>query len=399
MNKLFIEDLDVRDKRVIVRVDFNVPVKDGRVENDKRLRASLPTIRRLKEQGARLILMSHLGRPKGKVVDSMRMAPVAAALGGLLGCEVKVASDCIGPQVKQAAASLGSGDILLLENLRFHEEEEKNDSEFARQLAGLAEIYINDAFGTAHRAHASTAGITAFVNQAAAGYLMKAELDYLGKALVQPQKPFVAIMGGAKVSSKIAVIEQLLQRVDRLLLGGAMTHTFLKAQGREIGRSVYEEDKVELAAQLLKKGGDRLVLPVDYSVTDDFDFGQRRMGELRTVAADSLPANGFAVDIGPQSITAFAAHIQEAKTVVWNGPVGVFEIEATSRGTFAVAEALAKATAAGAVTVIGGGDSAAAVEQAGLEERVTHVSTGGGASLEFLEGRTLPGVDALTDKS
>lgn len=397
MNKLFIEDLDVRDRKAIVRVDFNVPVKDGRVENDKRLRASLPTIRRLKEEGARVILMSHLGRPKGKVVDSMRMAPVAAALGGLLGCEIKVVSDCIGPEVEQAAAALGSGEILLLENLRFHEEEEQNDTEFARKLAGLAEIYINDAFGTAHRAHASTAGITAFMKQAAAGYLMKAELDYLGRALSEPKKPFVAIMGGAKVSSKIAVIEQLLQRVDRLLLGGAMTHTFLKAQGREIGKSVYEEDKVGLAAELLQKGGDRLVLPVDYIVTDDFDFGERRMGELRTVAADSLTAGGFAVDIGPQSIAEFETHILGAKTVVWNGPVGVFEIEATSRGTFAVAEALAKATTAGAITVIGGGDSAAAVEKAGLEDKVTHVSTGGGASLEFLEGRALPGVEALTN--
>jgi phosphoglycerate kinase len=397
-SKLFIEDIDTQGKRVIVRVDFNVPLKDGVVESDKRLKESLPTIKYLQGKGAKVILMSHLGRPDGKRVPDMSLAPVAKALGGLLGTEVKFASDCVGPPAESAVASLKPGEVLLLENLRFHAAEEANDTAFAKQLAALADVYVNDAFGTAHRAHASTAGITQFVTKSAAGYLMKKELDYLGSALGNPARPFVSIIGGSKVSTKIDVIKSLLPRVDYLLLGGGMTYTFLKAQGLEVGKSIVENDKVEFAKSLLAEAGPKLVLGEDFLVTDSFDFKGRKVGQTKVVAANQIPADWEAIDIGPASVAKFEKILLNAKTIVWNGPVGVFEIDASAKGTIAIAESLAKATAAGATTIIGGGDSASAVKKAGVASKVSHVSTGGGASLEFLEGKALPGVEALTNK-
>jgi phosphoglycerate kinase len=399
-NKLFIEDLDTKQKRVIVRVDFNVPLKDGVVESDKRLRASLPTIQYLRDRGAKVILMSHLGRPDGKRVPDMSLAPVAQALGELLGSPVKFASDCIGEPATSAAQSLAPGEVLLLENLRFHVAEEANDVEFAKKLAALSDgIYVNDAFGTAHRAHASTEGVTRFVKQAASGYLMKKELDYLGSALGNPARPFVAIIGGSKVSTKIDVIKHLLPRVDHLLLGGGMTYTFLKAQGLEVGRSIVENDRVDFARELLKSAGDKLVLPADCVITDKLDFKARTVGATKIVAQNAILPDWEAVDIGPASIAQFEKLLLSAKTILWNGPVGVFEIDATAKGTMAVAELLAKATANGATTVIGGGDSASAVKKAGVSSKVSHVSTGGGASLEYLEGKVLPGVEALSPKA
>jgi phosphoglycerate kinase len=397
-NKLFVEDLNLSGKRVIVRVDFNVPLKDGVVESDKRLKESLPTIKYLREKGAKTILMSHLGRPDGKRVPDQSLAPVAKALAALLGTDVKFADDCVGEPAKTAVAALKDGDVLLLENLRFHAAEEANDPAFAKQLAELADVYVNDAFGSAHRAHASTEGIVKFVSQAASGYLMKKELDYLGSALGDPKRPFVAIIGGSKVSSKIDVIQSLLPRVDYLLLGGGMTYTFLKAQGKEIGTSLVENDKIEFAKKLLDEAGDKLVLGEDFVVTDKLDFKGRTVGNTKIVSKDEIPAGWEGVDIGPKTIAKFEEILLKAKTVCWNGPVGVFEIDATAKGTLAVAEALAKATAAGATTVIGGGDSASAVKKAGVANKVSHVSTGGGASLEFLEGKVLPGVAALTNK-
>jgi phosphoglycerate kinase len=396
--KLFVEELNAAGKRVIVRVDFNVPLKDGKVESDKRLKESLPTIDYLRKKGAKVILMSHLGRPDGQRVPDMSLRPVADALAGLLGAPVAFADDCVGAPAEQAVAALPAGGVLLLENLRFHAAEEDNDPAFAAKLAALADVYVNDAFGSAHRAHASTEGITKFVPQAASGFLMKKELDYLGEALGNPKRPFVAVIGGSKVSSKIDVIKSLLPRVDKLLIGGGMTYTFLKAQGLETGKSIVENDKLDLARSLLKEAGDKLVLGTDFVVTDKLDFKGRTVGALRTVAKNAIPADWEAVDAGPETVAAFAKILLDAKTIVWNGPVGVFEIDATAKGTIAVAEALAKATAAGATTIIGGGDSASAVKKAGVASKVSHVSTGGGASLEFLEGKVLPGVAALTNK-
>jgi phosphoglycerate kinase len=396
--KLFVEDLDVTGKRVIVRVDFNVPLKDGKVESDKRLKESLPTINYLRGKNAKVILMSHLGRPDGKRVPDMSLRPVADALSALLGAPVAFADDCVGPSAEKAVAALAPGGVLLLENLRFHAAEEENDPAFAKQLASLADVYVNDAFGSAHRAHASTEGITKFVSQAASGFLMKKELDYLGDALTNPKRPFVAVIGGSKVSGKIDVIKNLLPRVDKLLIGGGMTYTFLKAQGLEVGKSIVENDKIELAKSLLAEAGGKLVLGTDFTVTDKLDFKGRTVGATKTVARDAIPADWEAVDIGPATVAAFTETLLAAKTIVWNGPVGVFEIDATAKGTIAIAEALAKATAAGATTIIGGGDSASAVKKAGVASKVSHVSTGGGASLEYLEGKVLPGVAALTDK-
>jgi phosphoglycerate kinase len=396
--KLFVEELDISGKRVIVRVDFNVPLKDGKVESDKRLKESLPTIEYLRKKGAKVILMSHLGRPDGKRVADMSLRPVADALSALLGsAPVAFADDCVGPPAEKAVAALAPGGVLLLENLRFHGAEEENDPAFAKQLAALADVYVNDAFGSAHRAHASTEGITKFVSQAASGFLMKKELDYLGGALGNPKRPFVAIIGGSKVSGKIDVIKNLLPRVDKLLIGGGMTYTFLKAQGLEVGKSIVENDKLDLARSLLKEAGDKLVLGTDFVVTDKLDFKARTVGALKTVARNAIPADWEAVDAGPDTVAAFTKIILDAKTIVWNGPVGVFEIDATAKGTIAIAEALAMATAAGATTIIGGGDSASAVKKAGVASKVSHVSTGGGASLEFLEGKVLPGVAALTN--
>lgn len=398
MNKLTVKDLNVAGKRVLVRVDFNVPIKDGVVENDKRLRASLPTVQHLVAAGARVILMSHLGRPKGKPVDSMRLAPVAAAFGKLLGKEVRSVSECTGEAAKKAAADLKDGEVLLLENLRFHPEEEGNDPAFARELASLGDVYVNDAFGTAHRAHASTEGITHHVKQSACGFLMQKELEYLGGAVNNPKRPFVAILGGSKVSSKIDVIESLLPKVDKLLIGGGMAYTFYKAQGLSIGNSLCEEDKVSLAREILAKAGDKIVLPVDCVISDAFDFEARKVGTLKTVSAKEIPAGWSGLDAGPETVIQYSEILAGAKTVLWNGPLGVFEIKETAVATFKIADALAQATQNGATTIIGGGDSAAAIEKAGLEDRVSHVSTGGGASLEFLEGKQLPGVNALTDR-
>ena len=396
--KLFVEDLPVTGKRVIVRVDFNVPLKDGKVESDKRLRESLPTIKYLREKNAKVILMSHLGRPDGKRVPDMSLRPVADALSALLGAPVAFADDCVGPSAEKAVSALAPGGVLLLENLRFHAAEEENDPAFAKQLASLAEVYVNDAFGSAHRAHASTEGITKFVAQAASGFLMKKELDYLGDALGNPKRPFVAVIGGSKVSGKIDVIKNLLPRVDKLLIGGGMTYTFLKAQGLETGKSIVENDKIELAKSLLAEAGEKLVLGTDFVATDKLDFKGRTVGATKVVTRTTIPADWECVDIGPETTAAFEKILLGAKTIVWNGPVGVFEIDATAKGTIAVAEALAKATAAGATTIIGGGDSASAVKKAGVAGKVSHVSTGGGASLEYLEGKVLPGVAALSEK-
>jgi phosphoglycerate kinase len=398
MAKLTVSDLDLKGRRVLMRVDFNVPLQAGRVANDKRLRAALPTIRHILKHSGRLILMSHLGRPKGKRAPELSLKPCAAALEMLLGQTVAFADDCIGPSVTAAVSALGAGQVLLLENLRFHQEETENDEAFSRALAELGDLYVNDAFGTAHRAHASTEGVTRFIDRCAMGFLVEKEIAYLGDAIASPERPFVAILGGAKISGKIDVIGSLLPKVDRLIIGGGMAYTFFKAQGLEIGKSLVEADKVDLARSLLETGGEKLVLPVDCLCTDRFDFDARSVGELTPTAVSAIPVDGIALDIGPASVSLFENMLSDARTIVWNGPMGVFEVDATAGGTTAVARAMASATEKGAVTVIGGGDSAAAVEKAGLADRMTHISTGGGASLEFLEGKELPGVSALTDR-
>ena len=397
MAKLTVADIDVKDRRVLMRVDFNVPLENGRVSNDKRLRAALPTIRYLLQGGGKLILMSHLGRPKGKRVPELSLKPCADALAALLDQQVSFAEDCIGTPAEAAVKDLSAGEVLLLENLRFHQAETENDEVFARALAGLADLYVNDAFGTAHRAHASTAGVTRFIAPCAMGFLIKKEIDYLGEALQNPRRPFVAILGGAKISGKIDVIDSLLPQVDRLIIGGGMVFTFLKAKGLEIGQSLVESDKVKLAGSLLEKGSEKLVLPVDFMCTDRFDFAARTVGKLIPTAADAITVDGIGLDVGTASVSLFEDVLDDARPVVWNGPMGVFEIDATAHGTYAVARAMAAITDRGAISVIGGGDSAAAVEKAGLADRMSHISTGGGASLEFLEGKILPGVAALTD--
>ena len=398
MAKLTVSDIDVKGRRVLMRVDFNVPLEKGKVANDKRLRAALPTIRYILERGGKLILMSHLGRPKGKRVPELSLKPCAGALERLLGQPVAFADDCIGSSAEAAVQALLPGQVLLLENLRFHEAETDNDETFARNLAELADLYVNDAFGTAHRAHASTEGVTRFMQRCAMGFLIEKEIAYLGEALDAPKRPFVAILGGAKISGKIEVIDSLLPKVDRLIIGGGMAYTFFKAKDLEIGKSLVEPDRIGLARSLLDKGGEKLVLPVDCMCADRFDFNTRTVGELLPTAVNAIPADGFGLDIGPASVSLFEGVLDDAQTIVWNGPMGVFEIDATAGGTYAVARAMASATEKGAVTIIGGGDSAAAVEKAGLADRMTHISTGGGASLEFLEGKVLPGVAALTDR-
>ena len=398
MTKLTVEDLEIRGKRVLMRVDFNVPLEGGRVANDKRIRAALPTIRDILNRSGKLILMSHLGRPKGKRVPAMSLEPCSTVLSELLGKKVAFARDCVGEAVETAVEKLEEGDVLLLENLRFHKGETDNDTDFAARLARLGDVYVNDAFGTAHRAHASTVGVTGYIDQCAAGYLLMKELNYLGNVIENPEKPFVAILGGSKISGKIDVISNLLPKVDRIIIGGGMAYTFFKARGLEIGNSLLEEDKIDFAKALLDQGEGKIVLPVDCLISDTFDFGARQIGELKEVGADAIPKGWFGLDIGSESIKKFRSVLEEARTIVWNGPMGVFEIDETAKGTYAVATVLAEATARGATTVIGGGDSASAVNKAGVADKVSHVSTGGGASLEFMEGKALPGVEALTDK-
>lgn len=397
MRKLSINDLDLRDKRVLVRVDFNVPLDENlNVTDDIRIVSSLPTINKIISDGGKAILMSHLGRPKGKVNPKYSLKPAAEKLSEHLRKKVLLAPDCIGVEVKKIINGMKPGDVVLLENLRFHEEEEKNNPEFAKQLAEPGDVYINDAFGSAHRAHASTEGVTKYIEKCAAGYLMQKELEYLGNAVTSPQKPYCAILGGAKISGKIDVINNLLDKVDNMLIGGGMAFTFFKAEGKEIGKSLLEEEKLPLAKELLekvKKSNVKFLLPVDVVVADDF----KNDSPSETVNVNNITSAKMGLDIGSETIKLFKEEILKSKTIVWNGPMGVFEMPEFAKGTFEIAKALAEATEKGAVTIIGGGDSAAAVAKAGLEDKVSHVSTGGGASLEFLEGKILPGVAALTD--
>lgn len=394
MAKMTIKDLEVKGKRVLVRVDFNVPVDEsGQITDDRRIKAALPTIRDLADRGGRVILVSHFGRPKG-VDDRLRMDPIGRRLEELIGKKVVKVDDCIGDEVKQAVAAMADGDLLLLENVRFYKEETANDPEFARQLAELADLYVNDAFGTAHRAHASTEGVTKYLETAAAGYLIEKELEVMGKAISNPERPLVAILGGAKVADKLGVITNLLNKVDALIIGGGMAFTFLKAKGFEIGKSLLDAERIEFAQEMIAQAeakGVKLYLPVDVVVTDDL----KNSTVKQTVPAEAIPADLLGVDIGPETVKEYAAAIKEAKTVIWNGPMGVFENPDFAVGTNGIAQAMAEAEA---ITIVGGGDSAAAVEQLGFAEKMTHISTGGGASLEFLEGKQLPGVVALTDK-
>ncbi len=397
MNKKTIRDISVSGKRVLVRVDFNVPLdKEKHIEDDTRIRESLPTIEHLLSQGAKVILMSHLGRPKGKSPE-FSLAPVAQRLSELLGKPVHFASDCIGAEAETAVHALQTGEVLLLENVRFYKEEEANDSDFAKKLASLGEVYVNDAFGTAHRAHASTEGVTKFIQTAVAGFLIEKELKYLGEATANPKRPFVAILGGAKISGKIDVLEKLLEKVDAILVGGAMVFTFFKAQGLKVGKSLVEDDKLDVAKAVLEKAKSRNVkflLPTDVVIADKFE----KDANAKTVSVDAIEDDWLGLDIGAETIKTYCHEILNAKTVVWNGPMGVFEMDKFAVGTFEIAKALAEATKHGAITVIGGGDSASAIVKAGLEKAVTHVSTGGGASLEFLEGKILPGIAALNEK-
>jgi phosphoglycerate kinase len=390
-----IEDLQLSGRRVLVRVDFNVPLDDaGAITDDTRIRESLPTIRRIIDSGGRAILMSHLGRPKGERKEKYSLRPVAERLSELLGRPVQLAPDCVGPEVESMVAGMNDGDVVLLENLRFHREEEANDEAFSRQLASLGDIYINDAFGTAHRAHASTEGVTHFIKETAAGYLLSKELKFLGDALANPERPFVAILGGSKISGKIDVINALLDKCDTILIGGGMMFTFFRAQGKEVGASLVEADRIELAKEILEKADEKkvqLVLPSDVVLGSRF----AEDAETGLASVDEIPDGWMGLDIGPETEKTFVDIIIEAKTIVWNGPMGVFEMEKFAAGTREVAEALVTATKLGATTIVGGGDSAAAIAQMDLTDQVTHVSTGGGASLEFLEGKELPGVKAL----
>ncbi|MCL6099880.1 MAG: phosphoglycerate kinase [Bacteroidetes bacterium] len=397
MSKLSIDKVSLKGKRVLVRVDFNVPLDEKlKITDDIRITAALPTIKKIMNDGGRCILMSHLGRPKGAPNPKYSLKPAAIRLGELLDQDVKFAPDCVGDQVKAIVNSLKDGEVVLLENLRFHSEEEKNDPAFAQQLAELGDVYINDAFGSAHRAHASTEGVTKYIKVCAAGYLMQKELQYLGEAVANPVRPFTAILGGSKISGKIDVIENLLPKVDNLLIGGGMAYTFYKAMGYEIGSSLLEEEKIDLAKQMLlkfKTSKAKVMLPQDNVVAPEF----KNDSPSTVVEADKIPSDKMGLDIGPNTIDEFKEVVLSSKTIIWNGPMGVFEFDNFAKGTDEIASALAQATAQGAVTIIGGGDSAAAIKKAGLDDKVSHVSTGGGASLEFLEGKVLPGVAALNE--
>jgi phosphoglycerate kinase len=397
MNKITVSDIDFRGRKVLMRADFNVPLdSDRNITDDRRIRGALPTIKKIIADRGMVVVCSHLGRPKGKHDPHLSLRPVGRRLSELLSQKVVFAEDCIGPEASNPAGRMEPGDCLLLENLRFHPEETANDAEFARKLASLGDIYVNDAFGSAHRAHASTEGVTRFFDLSVAGYLMEKEIKYLGKALADPERPFVAILGGAKISGKIDVITNLMKKVDKLLIGGGMVFTFAKAVGYEIGDSLLEEDKVDLARDIIervKTSRAELVLPVDAVIASEISDS----AETRVVDADKIPDGMKGLDIGPETVKLFSKSLADARTVVWNGPMGVFEHEPFAHGTLEIARLLAKITGEGAVTIVGGGDSAAAVSQMGLEDELTHISTGGGASLEFLEGKELPGVAALTD--
>jgi phosphoglycerate kinase len=390
MNKKTVKDIELKGKRVFMRVDFNVPMADGKVTDDKRIKAALPTIKYVLEQGASVMLASHLGRPKGGPSAEFSLAAAAEVLAGHLGIPVKMAPDCVGPEVEKMAAALQPGEVLMLENTRFHAGEEKNDLELAKQMAALADIYVNDAFGSAHRAHSSTEGIARFL-PAVSGFLMEQELEYLGRAIANPEHPYVAILGGAKISDKILVVETLLSKCDRLIIGGGMANTFLAAQGLNMQDSLVEAASLETAKTILAHSGDKLILPVDAVIADKFDAE----ANTQVVDVDSIPAGWRMLDVGPKTIETYKKVLSDARLVVWNGPVGVFEMPKFAEGTFALAHLLAESSA---ITVIGGGDSASAVKKAGVAKQMTHVSTGGGASLEFLEGKELPGVAALNDK-
>jgi len=398
MNKLSIRDLEMSGKRVFIRVDFNVPMDGAKIEDDTRIRETLPTLRLAIDRGARLVLASHLGRPKGKIDLKYSLAPVAARLSELLGRPVAFAADCVGADAEAKSKALRDGEVLLLENVRFHPQEEANDPEFSRRLAQLCDqLFVCDAFGSSHRAHASVVGITKFVRQAAAGLLMEKELTYLGKAVSNPDRPFVAILGGAKVSDKIEVVQNLMKLADAMLIGGAMAYTFLKSQGLPVGKSLVENDKLDLARNLLEEARRRkfrFVLPVDHVLAESPDSASTRVTDIA-----QTPENLMGLDIGPKTIALFNQEIAAARTLVWNGPVGMFEKPAFAQGTLAIARAVAAASAAGATSIVGGGDSVAAVERSGLASKISHISTGGGASLEFLAGKKLPGVEALTNKS
>jgi phosphoglycerate kinase len=402
MGKLSIKDLDLSGKRVFIRVDFNVPIKDGKVEDDTRIRASLATINYALERGASVILSSHLGRPKGQRVDKYSLKPVAEHLAELLGKPVQFAEDCVGEEAKAKASNLKAGDVLLLENLRFHAEEEKNDGSFAKQLAELCDVYVNDAFGSAHRAHASTAGITKYVSKAAAGLLMEKELEYLGRAINNPEHPFVSILGGAKVSDKIPVINALIDRgVDKILIGGAMAYTFLKAEGFTVGKSLVEDNMLQTALGIKKRAEEKgiaFLLPTDHQVVDSYEPVKGQEIIAKTIPIEFTNIGLVGMDIGVETVAHFAAALADARMVIWNGPMGVFEEPPFDQGTIGVAKAVAEAADRGAVVIVGGGDSVSAVTKAGVADRITHISTGGGATLEFLAGETLPGVEALTDK-